>query len=216
MQRALITALLPLAATSLVVAGGVTTAGAGDTTGGCALPAAERSYTRDQLVYRLALDLTDCDWWDGSPVQLDATVERVDPTGGHGTGSFVMCAALTAPGGATSDTERATSDENATVDADDGADVNDATPKPAPNAEEHPPTTALRSGLCAVEVSVDHPSPEAAHYTGEITFPWQGERRTVSFNAFCGGAAGCVDLPVNPMASLAPLGEAIVGIGDAG
>ena len=204
MKRNLMTALLPFATTSLMIVTGSTTSGATETeaASGCALPTAERAYTRDMLTYRLEMDLTNCDWWDGSPVQLDGTVERVDPTdGGHGVGSLVMCAALT-PRHST-----APSAEEATLSTPDGTDGGDP--------EKAEPAAPLRSGLCAIEIAVEHPSPEAAHYTGEITFPWQGGRRAVSFNALCGGnAAGCVDLPIDPMTSLAPLGDAIDGIGN--
>jgi hypothetical protein len=182
MKRTLATALLPLVATSLLVAGSATNGGA-DENGSCALPTAERSYTRDQLVYRLAVDVTDCDWWDGSPVQLDGSIERVDPTGDHNTGSNILCGtavALPDPG----DTE---TDEHMPADS--------ATAEPNPKARTS--STGMRSGACAVEVSIDHPSPELAHYRGEITFPWEGDRRTVSFTALCGGnAGGCIDLPV--------------------
>jgi hypothetical protein len=216
MKRTLITALLPLAATSLIVAGGASPSGADDasTNVGCALPTAERSYTRDMLSYRLAVDVTDCDWWDGTPVQLEAGIERVDPTEGHGVSSFVLCGVgRVLSETPASDSEGADSNESSSRSlADDEPATGEA--KALPKAEEPAP---IRSGACAVEVSIEHPSPEVAHYTGEITFPWQGERRTVSFNALCGGnAAGCVDLPVDPMTTLAPIGDAIAGIGGDG
>ena len=66
-------------------------AGAG-ASGGCVEPVPVRSYTHDQLTYRLALDLTDCDWWDRKPIELDAGLERISPGGdGGGAGSFTLC-----------------------------------------------------------------------------------------------------------------------------
>jgi hypothetical protein len=188
MKRTLVSALLPLVATSLLVTGSASSGGA-EENGSCALPTAERSYTRDQLVYRLALDLTDCAWWDGSPVHLDGSIERVEPTGDHGAGSSILCGTTVAlpiaeSGEGPGDTE---TDEH----------------MPSPKARTS--STGMRSGACAVEVSIDHPSPEAAQYRGEITFPWEGDRRTVSFNALCSGnAGGCVDLPADPITLLAP------------
>lgn len=211
MKRTVVTALLPLLVTPLVIAGGATSANAADESGGCALPTAERSYTHDQLVYRLALDLTDCNWWDGSPVQLDAGLDRFDPTGGHGSGSFIMCSALgrvigeNGAGQAPSDTEGAAAPGPANGDPAPPSDQ-------APPAERSPAGRAVRSGACAIEISIDHPSVEAAQYKGEITFPWQGDRRTVSFNALCGPAAGCVDLPVDPTGPLGTAADLYDGI----
>ena len=65
----------------------------------------------------------------------------------------------------------------------------------------------MRPGFCAVEVSLDHPTLDTAHYKGQVTFPWQGGRRTVSFNAVCQAATGCVDLPADPTTALAPAAE---------
>ena len=203
MKRTLIAALVPLLAAPVVIASGVTTAGAADSTGACALPTAERSYTHDQLVYRLALDLTGCGWWDGSPVRLDANLDRFDATESHGAGSFVMCSSLDAVPGQEGP-DAAPSGAAAATGSDNG-------PNPAP--------PALRSGACAVEISVDHPATEAARYKGDITFPWEDGTRTVSFNALCGPAAGCVDLPVDPTAVFAPaadLYDAISGDSHAG
>jgi hypothetical protein len=216
MRQPLLTALLPLVVTSLVVAGGATTSGAADATtnGSCALPRAERSYTRDMLSYRLAVDLTDCDWWDATPVRLEAGIERVDPTQGKGASSFVLCGVGRV---LSEDTPPSDSEGAAFSSASGSSEPDEKAAGEAKNLPKAQEPTPIRSGACAVEVSIEHPSPEVAHYTGEITFPWQGARRTVSFNALCGGnAASCVDLPVDPTTTLAPLGDAIAALGGDG
>ena len=58
---------------------------------GCTEPKPERTYADHQLVYRLAVDLTHCDWWDGSPIQLEADLERLDGLGGYGAWSGTIC-----------------------------------------------------------------------------------------------------------------------------
>jgi hypothetical protein len=51
-------------------------------------------------------------------------------------------------------------------------------------------------------------------YRGEVSFPWDGGRRTLSFTALCGQPAGCVDVPVDPMPTLAHIGGMAVGDDD--
>jgi hypothetical protein len=142
----------------------------------CAQPVPQRSYDAHALTYGLAVDLTNCAWWDGSPIELQASLERVDPAGGEAADSLALCKAPITD----------TSDDTA-----------DPTPK---------------SGACDVAVSVEHPAVEATHYHGEITFPWNGGKRTVTFNALCSPAGGCVDLPVNAAATLAPVGDLVGGV----
>lgn len=190
MKRVLTTAMLPLLVCPLVLAGGGPSAAA-DGDSGCVEPVAKRTYNRFHLGYRLDVDLTDCEWWDGSPVRLEASLDRFDVAEGHGAASFVLCSALPAD---------PDSDEAA-----DGAPVVERTAKP--------------SGVCGVEVTLDHPPTEAARYRGEISFPWEGAVRTVGFTALCGPAGTCVDLPVEPTEFLGPaadLYDAIAGEGDAG
>ena len=64
--------------------------------GGCNERVPERTYTDNQLVYRLAVDLTQCDWWDGSLTQLEADLERLEGSGGHGAWSGTLCGAVSA------------------------------------------------------------------------------------------------------------------------
>lgn len=60
-------------------------------------------------------------------------------------------------------------------------------------------------------MTMEHPPLETAYYRGEVTFPGKGGRRTLSFTAVCGQAAGCLDLPVDPMPTPAPIGDLVVG-----
>lgn len=178
MKRMLVAIALIAAATVVLPGAGVAAQTGGP---GCNEPVPERSYTDDQLVYRLAVNLSHCDWWDGSPIQLDADLERLDGTGGHGAGSGTVCGV-------------------------------DLTIRPDNGEESAMPRAARsKSGICEVQVAIEHPPVEAAYYRGEVSFPWEGARRTLSFTALCGQPAGCLDLPVDPMPMLAPIGDVIVG-----
>ena len=46
--------------------------------GGCMFPGTARSYEDTQLTYGVDLDVTDCPWWRGTPITLDATVVRIE------------------------------------------------------------------------------------------------------------------------------------------
>ena len=142
-------------------------------------PVPQRSYTQGHLAYGVAVDLTNCDWWDRSPIQLEASLERIDGTQGHGAWSGTVCGVAFA------------------IRPDDGQE----------SATETAATPT--SGICEVQVALEHPPVEAAHYRGEISFPWEGGRRTLSFTAVCGPPAGCVDVPVDVRPVLAPAGELI-------
>jgi hypothetical protein len=150
----------------------------------CTQPVPERRYTEETLIYLVSVDLTACDWWDGSPIQLEAGLERVDGTEGHGAWSGALCGA----------------DFAVRPDAGDGSST--------------PATARSKSGACDVQVAIDHPAVEAAYYRGEVSFPWDGGRRTVSFTALCGQPAGCVDVPVDPTPTLAHIGGMVAGGGD--
>ena len=146
----------------------------------CREPEPERSYADHQLVYRLAVDLTDCDWWDGSPIQLEADLERLTGLEGHGAWSGTIC-------GVGSDL-RSRNNERRTKQA-----------------------TTPRSGVCEIQVAMEHPAIETAYYRGEVTFPGTAGQRTLSFTALCGQPAGCLDLPADPMPTLAPIGNLVAG-----
>jgi hypothetical protein len=60
-------------------------------------------------------------------------------------------------------------------------------------------------------VAIEHPPAEAAYYRGEVTFPWEGRQRTMSFTALCGQPAGCLDLPADVMPTLSSVGDKIIG-----
>jgi hypothetical protein len=211
MKRTLVFSLLPLVAAPLAV--GLSAAGvaAADAPGACIEPVAERSYTHDQLTYRLAVDLTDCAWWDRKPIQLDAALARISAGGdGADAGSFTWCGV----GPVSSDGENGPEEGGSGIEAAAGAGGT-----AAGTAPDDSDGNWMRPGVCAVEVSLDHPTLDPAHYKGEITFPWQDGRRTVSFNAVCQAATGCVDLPLDPTTALAPASElydAIAGDSNAG
>ena len=178
MKRRLVT----LALITATVAGIPSPGFAAKTSGrGCTEPVPERIYSADQLVYRLSVDLSQCDWWDGSPIQLDADLERLDGTGGHGAWSGTVCG----------------------IDLPIGTDTGEG-----PAAEK---AFGSKSGVCEIQVAIEHPPVEATYYRGEAAFPWHGARRMLSFVALCGLPGGCTDLPIDPMPSLAPIGELIVG-----
>ena len=146
-----------------------------------ARPVPQRSYDAGALTYGVAVDLTNCGWWDGSPIELHASLERVDPAGAEGASSLSLCRAVL------SETSAGTADAPA----------------------------LSRSGQCDVAVSIEHPPVEATHYHGEVSFPWDGGQRTVSFNAVCSPTTGCVDVPFNAAETLAPIGEVVGGVGSA-
>ncbi|MCA1845992.1 MAG: hypothetical protein LC792_22935 [Actinobacteria bacterium] len=193
----------------LFIAAGTSPVAAEDATGGCVEPVPVRSYTHDQLTYRLALDLTDCDWWDRKPTQLDAALDRIDPSGdGGGAGSLAWC------GVGPLSPERYDMSDEARPEVEGATGAGSAQTAPQPDD-----STGMRPGACAVEVSIDHPPLDIAHYKGSITFPWQDGRRTVSFNAVCHSATDCIDLPADPTTALAPAADlynAIAGDSDAG
>jgi hypothetical protein len=63
----------------------------------CTQPVPERRYTDDTLIYLLSVDLTDCDWWDGSPIQLDVTLARLDAEGEEVANVVTLCGVGAAP-----------------------------------------------------------------------------------------------------------------------
>jgi hypothetical protein len=133
----------------------------------CAEPTPARDYDAQALTYRLAMDVSGCDWWDGSPIQLVADVGRLDGTREEGATSFVLCGGLALG-------ERSEAD--------------------APTAAGAP---AVGRATCEVAVGLDHPPVEAARYHGKISYPWEGATRTVTFEAVCvsaGPLADCHDL----------------------
>lgn len=199
MKRIFASSLLAVTTTTLTFAAVPDAVGAAEPAGGCAEPVPVRSYNQDHLSYRLELDLTDCAWWDRRAIRLDAALQRVSAAGdGGGAGTLALCGVVTY-----------------TPESGDMSDDGDV-PFEAAQADDIP---QMRPGWCWVEVSIDHPPLDTAHYKGTITFPWQGGPRAVSFNAICQASTGCVDLPVDPTTVLAPaadLYDAISGDGRAG
>lgn len=123
----------------------------------CRHPELERLYDEESFFVRLVLDLSGCEWWDGSPIQLEATLMRHDGEDGYAATSFTVCGVSPTHDG------------------------------PRPRREADP---------CEVVVGFEHPPVERARYDGEVTYPWRGGERTLSFDATCtsgGGRAGCRD-----------------------
>lgn len=116
----------------------------------CREPMPVREYDGQSITYKLAIDLTGCEWWDHSPIQLVASLNRFDGAGEHGALSFAIC------GG-----RILTTDDGETREVD--------------------PT-------CEVDVAIEHPPLDLAHYRGEVTYPWRGGDQTETFEAVCGGA----------------------------
>ena len=193
MKRILATSLL--ATTSMFIFSVGASPVAAEPAGVCMEPVAERRYTQDQISYRLAVDLTDCDWWDRRHIELDASLQRISADGdGGGAGSLALCGVMAY----TPEREDMSDEGEPGIVGDD---------------------MGMRPGVCAIEVTIDHPPLDSAHYKGAITFPWQGGPRTVSFNAVCQADTGCLDLPADPTTALAPAAElydTIGGDGDAG
>lgn len=88
----------------------------------CQQPVPARGYEGQVMTYGLEIDLIGCDWWDGGPIRLAASLSRLDGTGEYGTTSIALCGAR--------------------IIADDGTDEPPARPAPTcaiTAALEHPP-----------------------------------------------------------------------------
>ena len=195
MNRTLILAVL--LTTGLMVCASTVAAGAAPEAGGCVEPVPQRSYESDRLVYSAAVDYTNCDWWPGDDILLEASLTRLDGQGEAGAAAFALCGKPM-----TEAPTEATEDESAGNEA-------AAMPSTDPDVE-----SAMRSGTCAVAADLEHPPTEAALYRGQVTYPWEGGNRTVTFAALCGPGGGCVDLPADPSPALAvgsDLYEQLVG-----
>jgi hypothetical protein len=201
------TLLAVFIATGLMVVASTMAAGAAPAGGGCVEPVPQRNYGPDRVVYSMVMDLSGCDWWDGGEVVLEATLSRLDGQGETVANRFTTCGVrLDRPqsGPSSGESEAGGSDEVVrtpeSMSGDDGG------------------TARTWSGLCDVFADLDHPGIEAALYRGEITYPWAGTQRSVSFAALCGPAADCVDLPADPSPALSAgsdlYDQLIAGVGD--
>lgn len=138
----------------------------------CEEPAPTRRYDARGMTYGLAVDYAGCWWWDGSPIQLEATLSRLDGTGEEGSTTVVLC-------GGVESAER--SDEP----ADDQAPEVESGGYGRPARSVRPEWSRARSATCDVSTGLEHPAVEFARYRGEITYPWRNGPRTVNFVAFC-------------------------------
>jgi hypothetical protein len=43
------------------------------------------------MLYRVEIDLSGCDWWDGSPIQLDVSLSRLDAEGEESANVVTLC-----------------------------------------------------------------------------------------------------------------------------
>lgn len=59
----------------------------------CRQPQATRSYSESSLTYRIKVDFTGCQWWDGSPREVVAVLSRYDGVRPKVTVSVVPCSA---------------------------------------------------------------------------------------------------------------------------
>jgi hypothetical protein len=209
MNRILTAALIPIMTAPLLLAG--STAASAEPATGCAMPVPERNYTDSQLTYRLAVDLTHCDWWDRTPIQLDASLDRFDATDGHGSTTVMLCGTDLAEASSGPRSGRRAGRTEAPMAGED--------PDPAgegADPQDGMATTRQMSATCEVEVVLEHPGAELAHYRGSVFFPWERGRRSISFSALCGSGPRCVDLPVDPTRDLADAYDQIGGDPDVG
>ena len=182
MKRTIAAVLL---ATSTLLADNAASAGSAATSGGCVEPVPQRNYQSGVLSYALEVDYTDCAWWHGKPIQLEASLSRLDGQGGTGAGSLAVCGPLISPA-PSGEEQSGTVEAQSTSDSTGDRDVE----------------SASRNGTCSALVWIEHPPVEAALYQGQVTYPWEGGDRTVGFTALCGPTVGCVDLPADPSPAL--------------
>ena len=57
----------------------------------CTEPEAVWDYTAEEMTYQVAIDLSGCAWWDGSPIRLDVTLARLDAEGETVADSVTLC-----------------------------------------------------------------------------------------------------------------------------
>jgi hypothetical protein len=186
----------------------------------CEEPVPTRSYEKSTMTYGVSIDLRGCPWWDGSPINLVASLSRLAGTGEEGTSTATICGGWPAKH---DDAKNGTDDghgrdgdlnepgDEDTVDNADGND-NDADSDEArggrhkrENADEeatgddnegndaHGFEAASASDdrfTCDVTTALEHPSAELALYRGEVTYPWKDGPKTVGFSAYCASPGG--------------------------
>jgi hypothetical protein len=115
----------------------------------CREPITARTYTSDSMLLRLELDLHDCDWWDGSPLELIGVVTRDDGEREDFAFSLQACSAIANEGW------------------EDGS------------------VPRFDKVGCTIEVQMDHPTVEVAHYMGGVSYIWDDGPQVWSFDTTC-------------------------------
>jgi hypothetical protein len=57
----------------------------------CEEPVPTREYDDRSMSYGMTMDLAGCWWYEGGPIQLQATISRLDGTGEEGSTAIVLC-----------------------------------------------------------------------------------------------------------------------------
>jgi hypothetical protein len=183
----------------------------------CEEPVPLRNYEEGTMTYGVSIDLRGCPWWNGSPIQLAASLSRLDGTGEEGTTTATVCGGWPARNDDAGDghgedgDQDEPGDKDAVDDVDEGAGDNDADNKRGrdrkrESAEDKEATGNESEGddaggfqaasasddrfSCDVTTALEHPSAEVAIYRGEVTYPWKDGPKTVGFSAYCASPAG--------------------------
>jgi hypothetical protein len=124
----------------------------------CFTPVPTFTYDDVGLVYGVEVDYAGCEWWEGGPIELSASLERFNGLDDEGVGTGVICGVP------------AYVDDPATDDDTDALDDGKF-------------EAAGRS--CSVSVGMEHPPVEVGRYRGELSWPWKDGTVTASFEAVC-------------------------------
>jgi hypothetical protein len=60
----------------------------------CLEPVPTFDYNEDVLAYGVEVDLAGCDWWDGTEIELSATIERFDGVDDEGVNVATLCGGM--------------------------------------------------------------------------------------------------------------------------
>jgi hypothetical protein len=177
----------------------------------CEEPVPLRSYEKSTMTYGLSIDLRGCPWWDGSPINLVASLSCLAGTGEEGTSTATICGGWPAKDGdagkddghGTDQDEPGDKDtvDDTDQDADDGNRDNgrgrdrkrESADDEAAGDDSEGFEAASASDdrfTCDVTTALEHPSAELALYRGEVTYPWKDGPKTVGFSAYCASPGG--------------------------
>lgn len=164
----------------------------------CEEPVPTRSYEGRAMTYGLSIDLSACWWWNGSPIQLVASLSRLDGTGEEGTTTGTVCGGWPESshdtdgdgGGKRADKSPDKEADGPADEPDDAAD-NGRGGRHDEEGDDFQASSASESRFtCEVSTALEHPSAEVALYRGEITYPWKDGEKTVGFSAYCASPGG--------------------------